>query len=699
MSGETQPYLIPVTVEWALWGKERSDLEYRLLRCSDGTLSEANFDELLTRYSTGTLEALPQVTIGWLEDRAHGHQIALAIHEEPADRRVDATGRPVVLTRCFCVPYAVLAEGRVSYQAMYEQFRKIPLDEQVGTFEATLPAMSAVSYVDWSALRAAALLVTCRPVCILDADRVSLTERLVFIDSVMSLLPFGLRCQLSASTWASSQFWEHKFRLFFAGALRPDDDCDVNWGADRRPLTQPEAAEYLDWLQNDASDLASQLAGRVAQLGRRTDPVRFRSAEVEQSLGELYAIPDGSRRRRRPPASAPRALPPGGRAERTTEDLLIECANRIRGQDQVLIIAAAIRQVAERSGDKTTVEERDRYRQIIKEYRLLREDGPLEGHLRDHLYPALLGIAFETPLDYEGYCQLEDCAGLAPGQLMHPSLLKAVGRARIDDLCVELILAGADDDEFRTLSKAQVPLAGLVEAAADLRLDVTHRRAVFETALNEFLVRERDRRLDTQRLRSALAEHVCLGSAVQQIYQNSQYRLNALCTLLKLAYGQTLSRANIRTILSAVDGEPTSDLFFAVVDMSDPRDADFAERTFTRSLARRYDADTESEFLRRFPDRGQRDAANESPRLAPDGNNGSRGARQPPSSGGQPRKTASHALQRFPRIQIPSHRKEPDGAVVSPAVGQGDNWVKVTLVVVVVVVCFLVGAFVLARIL
>ena len=255
-----------------------------------------------------------------------------------------------------------------------------------------------------------------------------------------------------------------------------------------------------------------------------------------------------------------------------------------------------LRQLADRPGDKTTVEERDRYRQVIKEYRLLREDGALEVHLRDELYAAVLGIAFEMPLDYEGYCQLEACAGLAPGQLMHRSLLRAVGRARIDDLCVELILAGADADEFRTSSKAQVPLAGLVEAAADLRLDVTHRRAVFETALNEFLVRERDRRLDTQRLRLAVAEHVCLASAVQQIYQNSQYRLNALCTLLKLAYGQTLSRANIRTILSAVDGEPTSDLFFAVVDMSDPRDADFAERTFTRSLARRYDADTEANF-------------------------------------------------------------------------------------------------------
>ena len=130
MSGETEFYAIPVTAEWALWGKEPSDLEYRLLRCSDGILSDANFDELLTRYATGTLEVLPQVTIGWLEDRPHGHQIALSIHEEPADRRIDATGRPVVLTRCFCVPYATLAEGRVSYQAMYDVFRKIPLYEQ-----------------------------------------------------------------------------------------------------------------------------------------------------------------------------------------------------------------------------------------------------------------------------------------------------------------------------------------------------------------------------------------------------------------------------------------------------------------------------------------------------------------------------------------------------------------------------------------
>src|SRR5690242_12653531 len=242
MSGEIQPHQIPVTVEWALWGKERSDLEYRLLRCSDGTLSEANFDELLTRYSTGTLEALPQVTIGWLEDRAHGHQIALAIHEEPADRRVDATGRPVVLTRCFCVPYATLAEGRVSYQALYDKFRKIPLDEQEGTFQTSLPVMPSVVRADLAAQRAAALLVTCKPVCVLEADRAGLADRLEFIDSVMSLLPFGLRCQLSASTWASSQFWEHKFRLFFASTLRPDDDCDVIWGGDRRVPTQPLAA-------------------------------------------------------------------------------------------------------------------------------------------------------------------------------------------------------------------------------------------------------------------------------------------------------------------------------------------------------------------------------------------------------------------------------------------------------------------------
>ena len=686
MSGGTQPHQIPVTVEWALWGKERSDLEYRLLRCSDGTLSEANFDELLTRYSTGTLEALPQVTIGWLEDRAHGHQIALAIHEEPADRRVDATGRPVVLTRCFCVPYATLAEGRVSYQALYDKFRKIPLHEQEGTFQTSLPVMPSVVRADLAAQRAAALLVTCKPVCVLEADRAGLADRLEFIDSVMSLLPFGLRCQLSASTWASSQFWEHKFRLFFASTLRPDDDCDVIWGGDRRVPTQPLAAGYFDWLRNDSSDVASQLEERATLLASKTDPVRFKAAEVDLSLDELYNMP-GSSRRQRSPAPVRRELPAGGRAEWSVEGLLIECADRLHDGAQPVLVANAIRQLIECSDDKATPEEQDRYRRIIKERRLLREDTPLDTSRRGKLYAALLRIAFETPLDYEGYCQLEDCAGVA----MHPSLLRAVSQVGTADLWVDLLLAGVDDDEFQALSRAQVPLASLIQAVADLRLEPRHRRVVFETALSEFVARDQSHRLDTQLLRSALAEHGYLASAVERVYQNPQHRLGAVGRVMRLAYRRTLSRADIRTVLSDSGWPPTSELFFTVVEMSDPSDADFAERMFTRGLARQYDQDRGRELILRFPDNGQRDVRDPGPQPAPEETAAQQGLKERIAPRLRPGNTGSHVLHRLPTIQVPARRHRADRGAPSPGLPQKVNWVRVIIlsIVFVALLCFL----------
>ena len=54
---------VPVTAEWALWGKEPSDLEYRLLRTGEGAIGHREFEENITRYSPGALHDLPQVTV------------------------------------------------------------------------------------------------------------------------------------------------------------------------------------------------------------------------------------------------------------------------------------------------------------------------------------------------------------------------------------------------------------------------------------------------------------------------------------------------------------------------------------------------------------------------------------------------------------------------------------------------------------
>jgi hypothetical protein len=273
---------VPVLAEWALWGKEPHDVEYRLLRCSDGTLGEDNFDEVITRYAPGTLESLPQVTVGWLAGAGRQNYLALAIHREPEHALYDASGRKVVLTDCFCVPFEELAAGAVSYRAMYAEFRKISLPLDSGSrIKTSLPMQSPPARVHRLAIPVAALLLTNKPVCILGANGVGLDARLGFFDSVMALLPYGMRSRLSVATWASSIFDEHKFRLFFAGARRCADDHVVTWDQHyRRLIVDDDVHEYLTWLESDLKD-------HVGLLAEQAEPIGFSQADLAQTLTQL----------------------------------------------------------------------------------------------------------------------------------------------------------------------------------------------------------------------------------------------------------------------------------------------------------------------------------------------------------------------------------------------------------------------------
>ena len=179
----------------------------------------------------------------------------------------------------------------MSYQVMYEMFQKLPLPDRRGPILTQLPVSAAEVSIDPLAMRVAALLLTGQPVCILGADHLGLGERLRFMDSVMSLLPYGLRSRMSASTLTSSQFYEHKFRLFFASAARGGDHI-VRWserdgGAAR--LDDDVAATYMEWLAN-ASRLA-MLTGSANPLTVFTEPVGFRPGEIKSMLESLYAAP------------------------------------------------------------------------------------------------------------------------------------------------------------------------------------------------------------------------------------------------------------------------------------------------------------------------------------------------------------------------------------------------------------------------
>ena len=108
-----------IAAQWALWGKEAHETGAHVLRCSTGPLRTKDFAEIITRYTPGDLDVLPQYTISWIPDaNREPEYVALGIHEfastDPArsDGRShrDAAGRAIVFVRLFCVRYAGLGQ-------------------------------------------------------------------------------------------------------------------------------------------------------------------------------------------------------------------------------------------------------------------------------------------------------------------------------------------------------------------------------------------------------------------------------------------------------------------------------------------------------------------------------------------------------------------------------------------------------------
>ncbi len=281
---------VTITVQWALQGKNADAMEdYHLLAQSDGPLNPAEITSLLGHFSPGTLDELPQVAFSrfGLEGEPY---LAIAIHEERDGHR-DATGRRIVFTRFFCMPYAGLAAAAVSYQDMYEAFREhmLPSDD-LKPPGVTFPKSAPRLVRSEQALRVAALLLTGKPVCIIGADRRKLADRVLFLDSVMALLPYGMRSQLPAATWTSRIYLRHSFRLFFQDSPRDADDHIVIWGQpEKTSIEAGHAREYLTWLKA-TDDAAEWLAGLTA-------PIGFGEEDVGEFLEQIKRL--GRRRRDR----------------------------------------------------------------------------------------------------------------------------------------------------------------------------------------------------------------------------------------------------------------------------------------------------------------------------------------------------------------------------------------------------------------
>ena len=567
---------VRVTVEWALWGMESREAGNCVLRCSAGVLAAENFETVLDRYFPGMLDdrLLPQVTLGWLSDRDQQDYIAFAFHELGDQREVG--GGQARFTRCFCVPYAALAAGPVSYQAVFDHFRDVQIPHRSrDVLTADLPVMTAGADPDPLAMRAAELLLTCQPVCILGAEALGFAARLRFFDAVMSLLPYGLRSQVSASTLTNSMYYEHKFRLFFSTAPRAGGDHIVNW-SERENLRvrqdDHDAGKYVNWLAN------------VSRLGTLTDPIRFRPAEADSLRELLFTAPGVSAQPWSPAGSG--EFPVGQAAGQDVEELLIDCADKMLGYAPEPI-KDAIERLSGHCYDQVTPERRQRYREIVRDRQLFRQRLPLRGKEKSDFYKIVMQLAFDIPLTYLDYCLIEDSVGIEPGEQLHKSLLLAVSTTPFADFCLRLLVlkASGDEDLDDALYDDEVSPAVLIATAADPRLRVDHGEIVYKIAVGHLL--KRSDHYDEQVIRDELSRWDYLAPTLQRLYAGKfETQTTELGQLLSLAYRNGLDSPAIRQIFGNADFLPTLALCSAVSAMVGPEDAQLVEQAFSGSASR-----------------------------------------------------------------------------------------------------------------
>lgn len=318
-----------LSAEWALWGKDAADSEYRMLRCSSGLYTSRDLTCVLDRYSPGTLgrRELPQAAVSWLPDPDAGgpSHIGLAMYETadaapPGERprsQLDRAGRPITYVRFFCVPYASLARHAIGYQQLHDTFGRQPVPRNGhGPVTAVLAAprmQPPAESEDRFARCVAAQLLASRPVCVLGGGALTAEDRLRFTDLVMSWLPYGARAEMSAATWVDSSYTGHRHRLFFTSAPRDDPrapsqapprpgrrqpDITLRWGVPAYPAeTGPVTTAYLRW-----HDLHGPAARDL--VARDTAPASLKNATTVTAMLRRF-VPGGEQARRPPRAAGP----------------------------------------------------------------------------------------------------------------------------------------------------------------------------------------------------------------------------------------------------------------------------------------------------------------------------------------------------------------------------------------------------------
>lgn len=551
-----------LTAEWALWGKDEQQTAYHVLRCSTGALTGDDFTEIITRYGLGVKPDLPQYTVCWIPGpQGRPEHVAVGIHEladadpqHSGGRSRHVGGRVVEYVRLFCIRYADLAELAPTYTELVAAVKDYllppglakPLRIELQSAEQAAPGRGPHPEL---AAEVAVLLLTGRPVCILNADQIPAATRLEFIDGVLALLPYGLRATLSASTWASSTAQDLKFRLFFASAPREDGGRTIHlrWDKGRQTRIERgryEAAEvYRDWL-------ASAGPGAIAGLASMGAPVRFAEDEIRERITFLPS-------------------------DKSVAETLAELDESIRAanwpvvSEQVRRLKRFIATALQKPADRAV------YRSLIVRYGLFADHEKLHASTKKSLYNTLLQLAYDQSLSYADYCEIEDSVGGRPGWTLRTVLLNT----RLNVLGYVLAAQAGPGSSYEGLAEQldwQDWRAGNLLAILEREIDLVrprHRETLIDFTMYYLTARAED----SPRV---LAAHGYLSGLLERAFPGDQrMQQGRLEAVLEFVYGSELSKSQIVEVFGQPRLAPTKALEAAVAKLAPAKARRFIAET------------------------------------------------------------------------------------------------------------------------
>ncbi|MEV0354058.1 hypothetical protein AB0H88_50665 [Nonomuraea sp. NPDC050680] len=554
-----------LTAHWAILGKTPESLDdYGVIGCSSGAITSAEFGMWLKAFTSGTMEpkALPRVATNYFAVGPDKEPwLGLSLQTEPESQ--DGFQRPYANTYYACVRWADIASEstRLSYRALYEALTK-------ESFSGNVPfRLSPSAYderhlageVNGTARRAAALLLTGRPVCVVRAGHLPLDRRLDFLDAVAALLPYGFRPTLAASTWTNSAS-RHRIRLSFAEVPPTHGVWELPWEDDDPPEGYPRQALFYEkelerYQGADLHELMRWLTTLAEP--RDFDDVSDRTAASRLLRTSTSAQLPGSGEQRTAVARPPKP---------SVEQLLHQCRESIANSEEQRL-GVLNTQLAQRARERVPDKDRKTYRVFIRANPIHPPQRLADSVVVQTFYESLLRLLYASPMhaaDVEE--MLVDLGGqrrAAPG--LPPALLAAMSR----------LLPRSSPSGKLLIASLQGP-EHLLKILDDMSEDELFHVAVQSRnrKVLDIVISEADHRaLPTdpramETVKYALMRHRYLIDAISSICaadESVRYYQN----VLQVSHRRQLSSADIEEILVGLDRPPQTFLL-AIVTLSAP---------------------------------------------------------------------------------------------------------------------------------